>query len=172
MTVDQDLTPLMVAARDEEYETVKELLRENADVAARDQEGWTAATYAALNHDATIIKALIAEGADLNSKDNQGMTPLMHVASDGQASVAEFLGRLGDPHKGDYRLARWPDPASLPGSISIAFYSRHQRWRAGRLLGEYPHGVPPVIVSLSLLAFKSTSLDKLLPRLSHLDRRA
>jgi|SRR5262245_23204350 len=95
MTVDQDLTALMVAARDQEYETVKDLLRGKPDLEAKDAEGWTAVTYAALNQDATIINALIAEGADLNSRDNEGMTPLMQIASCGKATVAQVLLSAG-----------------------------------------------------------------------------
>jgi len=95
LTVDQDLTPLMVAARDQEVEVVKELLRGNPSLAASDQEGWTALTYAALNQDTAIIEALIAEGADLNARDKLGMTPLMHTASSGRNSVAQLLINAG-----------------------------------------------------------------------------
>ena len=95
MTVDQDLTALMVPVRDQEFETVKELLRGKPDLAAKDAEGWTAVTYAALNRDVTIINALIAEGADLNSRDNEGMTPLMHAASYGKTSMAQVLLNAG-----------------------------------------------------------------------------
>jgi TonB family protein len=93
--VDQDLTPLMVAVRDQEVEVVMELLRSNPNLAARDQEGWAALTYAALNQDTTIIKALIDQGADLDSKDNLGMTPLMHTATSGKNAVAQLLVNAG-----------------------------------------------------------------------------
>ena len=95
LTVDQDLTPLMVAVRDQEFEVVKELLRGNPGLAASDQEGWTALTYAALNQDTIIIKALIDEGADLNARDNLGMTPLMHTARSGNNSIAQVLISAG-----------------------------------------------------------------------------
>jgi TonB family protein len=95
MTVDQDLTALMVAVSDQEFETLKELLRGKPDLAAKDTEEWTAVTYAALNRDVTIINALIAEGADLNSRDNEGMTPLMQTAIYGKASVAQVLLNAG-----------------------------------------------------------------------------
>src|SRR5262245_35129435 len=95
MNVDQDLTPLMVAVRDQEFETVSELLRGKPDLGARDSEGWTAVSYAALNRDTTIISALIDAGADINTQDNEGMTPLMRAASYGKTKVAEVLLSAG-----------------------------------------------------------------------------
>jgi TonB family protein len=91
LPVDQDLTPLMVAVRDQEIRVVEDLLTKNPMLAAHDEEGWTALTYAALNQDTSIIKALIAEGADLNARDNLGMTPLIHTASAGNNAVAQVL---------------------------------------------------------------------------------
>jgi len=95
LPVDEDLTPLMVAVRDQELEIVKDLLRKNPNLAAKDDEGWTALTYAALNQDTTIIMALIDEGADLNARDNLGMAPLMHTASSGKNTVAQVLLAAG-----------------------------------------------------------------------------
>jgi TonB family protein len=91
LTVDEDLTPLMQAVRDQEGDTVKELLGRSPDLNAKDQEGWTALTYAALNEDSSILKALIDEGADVNLRDNHGMTPLIHAAVYGHVSIAKLL---------------------------------------------------------------------------------
>lgn len=91
LKVDQGLTPLMLAARDQERDKLTDLLKHQPDLASRDEEGWTALTYAAMNGNSTIVKALIGKGADLNSTDNQGMTPLMHAASLGQTSAARLL---------------------------------------------------------------------------------
>jgi TonB family protein len=85
----------MVAVRDQELEVVEDLLRLNPNLRTRDDEGWTALTYAALNQETTIIQALIDEGADLNARDNLGMTPLMHTASSGKNSVAQVLLSAG-----------------------------------------------------------------------------
>jgi TonB family protein len=95
IAVDQDLTPLMRAARDQERDSIKQLLKGNPDLNAKDQDGWTASTYAALNGNATILKALIQKGADVNSRDNHGMSPLMNAASYGNAPAAKILVEKG-----------------------------------------------------------------------------
>jgi len=91
LKVDQGLTPLMLAARDQERGKVTDLLKHQPDLASKDEEGWTALAYAAMNGNSTIVKALIGKGSDLNSTDNQGMTPLMHAALFGQTSAAKLL---------------------------------------------------------------------------------
>src|SRR5262249_10875456 len=81
VTVDQDLTPLMLAARDQESGEVKQLLKQNPDLNFKDNEGWTALAYAALNGNSSIAKALIQKGADVNLPDTHGTTPLMHAVN-------------------------------------------------------------------------------------------
>src|SRR5262245_51876150 len=85
------LTPVVVVAPCKARYMVTRLLGGKPDLAARDQEGWTALTYASANGNSTIVKTLISRGADVNSKDNHGATPLMQAATYGYVAVAKHL---------------------------------------------------------------------------------
>ena len=63
------------AARKGNVEIVKMLLKEGADVNARDKYGRTALYVAAWRGHVEIVKMLLKEGADVNAADNDGNTP-------------------------------------------------------------------------------------------------
>jgi hypothetical protein len=66
-----------------------------ADVNAKDQNGQTALTYAAVQGDADSVKALVAAGADLNAQDNSGQTALMNAAMGGHLDCVKALIAAG-----------------------------------------------------------------------------
>ena len=70
---------LLIAAEDKDWEKVRKLIAEGADVNAEDVPwGETVLMYAArYNENPKVIKELIAAGADVNAKDNDGCTALM-----------------------------------------------------------------------------------------------
>lgn len=88
---EQGITPLMRAVRDGEREGLKELLKNAADIDAKDPEGWTALIYAVVRQDEDAIKPLINSRADVNVKDNEGNTALMHAAMRAKASIIKRL---------------------------------------------------------------------------------
>ncbi len=81
------LTPLMHASADGDLESVKFLLRKQADVSVNNNNGVTALTIASTPE---IAKALIAAGARFVTASN-GNTPLHYAAMYRGADMAEYL---------------------------------------------------------------------------------
>ena len=73
------VTPLMQACHEGSEETAALLLKYNADVEARDNDGRTAIFYAVTRHVSPsddFVKMLYKAGADLDAVNNNGHTPL------------------------------------------------------------------------------------------------
>lgn len=66
-----------------------------ADLELRDEDGWTALTWAAWTGMPTVVDLLIKNGADVNVKDNQDQTPLMIAAQRGNDEVVKLLVDAG-----------------------------------------------------------------------------
>jgi len=75
---------LIEAARVGDTVKVKQLLKQGADVNAKDKDGWTALIEAAAKGHTDTVKALIDAGADVNAKDKYGETALMNAATGGR----------------------------------------------------------------------------------------
>ncbi len=75
----QTYTPLMVAAREGNFEIAKWLVENGANVNARARDGHTALMMAAYNRYPDIVKLLIQNGADVNAVSNQGHTALSEI---------------------------------------------------------------------------------------------
>lgn len=73
---------LFQAVRAGERATVLSLLKDGADVQARDADGNTPLMSAALNADATLLEVLLKAGADVNATNKAGATALMRAATD------------------------------------------------------------------------------------------
>jgi ankyrin repeat protein len=75
--------PIHDAAKEGNLETIKKLVKDGADVKAKDYKGITplyyAANYNSEHEKIDIVKFLINNGANVNAKNNEGMTPL-HIA--------------------------------------------------------------------------------------------
>jgi ankyrin repeat protein len=72
------LTPLMVAIKEGHLEATTALINRNADLRARDSNGWTPLHHAAWpwwEENAKIAETLIDSGADTNAKTMDGRTP-------------------------------------------------------------------------------------------------
>jgi ankyrin repeat protein/mono/diheme cytochrome c family protein len=61
---------------------VRSLLKDGADVQARDADGDTPLMSAALNADAALLEVLLKAGADVNATNKAGATALMRAATD------------------------------------------------------------------------------------------
>jgi hypothetical protein len=74
------LTPLMLAARYGNIETLAVLLQAGAQVETRGPEGETALVHAVASGDRLRVEALLDAGADARLADDLGRTPLMLAA--------------------------------------------------------------------------------------------
>lgn len=105
-TVDaQGSTLLMLAAREGNADTVKELLKHRPKVSLRNVAGDSALMMAVLKGEGRIVDMLLDAGAELN---HDGWTPLMYAAFEGRAELVDRL------------LARGADPAALAPNKSNA----------------------------------------------------
>jgi ankyrin repeat protein len=74
---------------------IRKLLKDGADVNARDSNGVTALIIAARWGRDDICSLLISKGADVNAKTDHGMTPLMAAAYYGHTQTCAFLLEKG-----------------------------------------------------------------------------
>ena len=89
----REMTPLMIAATDNNVEIVKLLTEAGADINKKNPEnGKTALMYAASNGHSDVVKVLSAfKTILLNAKDKEGKTALMHSVINGRKEVAQLL---------------------------------------------------------------------------------
>jgi len=93
--VGDDVTPLMDAAHEGDFEKVLALIQEGHDLNSKDDFGWTALRYAARNDHEEVVSMLILNGADMNLASKSGRTPLMSAASNGHEKICEMLVDAG-----------------------------------------------------------------------------
>ncbi len=86
------LTPVMLAVKEGELDTVVAFLDKGADVDRRTASGRTALWLAAERGSAPVVEVLLARGAKATNADNDGWTPLMAART---PEVAEVLLRHG-----------------------------------------------------------------------------
>ena len=84
-------TPLHYAINFDNYENVKLLLDNGADVNAKDNEGKTPLYWAVEMGKYEIVKLLLEHGADVDIKDNDGHTPLHFAIDNYKCEIANFL---------------------------------------------------------------------------------
>ena len=98
------VTPLIDAVRIGQRDVVDALLRDGADVDARNSLGTTALQMAvgSFDTDTAIVRRLLDAGANPNVVDNTGATPLLRAAiAKDTATVRVLLARGADPCRPD-----------------------------------------------------------------------
>ena len=103
-----DITPIAVAARTGDVDTILALARAGHDVNQRDPglNHWTPLLHAVHKNQRRAVDTLIAAGADVNAGTQAGFTPLMAAVGNGQAPIVRQLLAAGaDLGRGDELLA-------------------------------------------------------------------
>jgi ankyrin repeat protein len=91
--------PIADALQRRNKQAVLSLLKENADVNARQGDGATALHWAAYLEDAETTALLIRAGAHVSTPNKYGVTPLVLASENGNAAVIEQLLKAGaDPN--------------------------------------------------------------------------
>jgi ankyrin repeat protein len=95
-------TPLLIGCvGNNQYEIVKMLLDNGANISAKNNEKETALMRAALFGDTATISLLINKGIDINARTGDGHTALVHAIENSNRQVALQLLELGaDPDLG------------------------------------------------------------------------
>lgn len=90
-------TPLMQACLDGVVAAVSALLATatGADLEARDSDGDTALTYAAMQSNTEIVRLLLDAGANMENRGMLDMTPLMRALDSGEMEAARLLAERG-----------------------------------------------------------------------------
>jgi ankyrin repeat protein len=86
---------LIVAVRQQDHQAVRQLLRERADVNARQPDGSTALHWAVYRDDLELVALLVSGNADVDAANDVGVTPLLMAASAGQGAIVETLVAAG-----------------------------------------------------------------------------
>jgi ankyrin repeat protein len=125
-------TSLMLAAGDEDFEDVRQLIESGNNINVKNVHGQTALDWAAnfaqndMENAIRIIDLLLNHRADINAQDNQGITALMHAASRGNLVLLRHLLQRG----ADPNLRR--DDGSPEGATVITFLESAPSLRRGR----------------------------------------
>lgn len=114
------LSSLMRASLIGDINAVKSLLKEGADVNAKDSDGRTALMDATFAGHADVVTALLEKGADPDAKDKDGWTALMEAASKGHTELVKILLAAGADASAE-SLDRWTALAvAAKGHFQIA----------------------------------------------------
>ncbi len=132
--------PLVIAARDNDSATVRELLAAHpaADVNQRTADGTSALHWAVYHGDTALVGKLLAAGADANVHNDYGSTPLSEAAVRGEVQLLRALLAAGatveaanaDGQTALMILARTDNVAAAALLISHgANVNAHENWR-------------------------------------------
>lgn len=108
-------TPLHLAAGGGDIQRVQLLVRDGADVNARDAAGQTPLHYAASNGHGQTTQTLMGLGADPSAKDHAGHAPRYYAERNGHSGTAEYLP--GGATTALHEAASAGDPASVEAFV-------------------------------------------------------
>ena len=117
--------PLVVAARQGDFEAVRALLAKRVNINEQARDGATAILWAVHQSDIKMVRALIAAGANLNTPNRYGVTPLLEAGRAGDTPMIAELVKGG----ADVKESLHPD-----GETPLMAVSRAGRLDAVELL--------------------------------------
>lgn len=91
----QNQRPLHWSCLNGDPEVVKFLIRNGAEVNAKDAQGMTPLHWAAWQGQIEAAKILVSFGAELNTKNISGHTPLDRAIFDNHSEMVEYLRSIG-----------------------------------------------------------------------------
>ncbi|MFW5693983.1 MAG: ankyrin repeat domain-containing protein [Alkalispirochaeta sp.] len=89
-----EITPLRYAITNEDYEMVRYLVRNGADVNQANRAGWTPIMTAARTGNREILGFLLDEGADLHARTEDGTTPVRVASNHGWTDIVVWMTML------------------------------------------------------------------------------
>jgi ankyrin repeat protein len=89
-----EITPLRYAISNEDYEMVRYLVRNGADVNKANTAGWTPIMTAARVGNREIIELLLEEGAELEVRTEDGTTPIRIASNNGWTDIVVWMTML------------------------------------------------------------------------------
>ncbi|KAJ3456914.1 hypothetical protein MRS44_014055 [Fusarium solani] len=90
-----EVRTLHEAAKDRIVDVVNQLLKNGADIASRDDDGWAPINLAAGKGHEAVTLLLVEKGANIEAKNKNGNTPLSCAAINGHEAVARLLVEKG-----------------------------------------------------------------------------
>ncbi len=89
---------LLQAAEDGEVATVKELVKQGANMNAQDSQGRTSVMIATYKNDPATVETLLEAGADVNIQDNMKNNPFLYAGAEGYLEILRLtIGAGADP---------------------------------------------------------------------------
>jgi len=89
-----EVTALRYAISNEDYEMVRYLVQNGADVNMANDAGWTPIMTAARTGNREIIGYLLDEGADLSARTDDGTTPVRVASNNGWTDIVVWMTML------------------------------------------------------------------------------
>jgi ankyrin repeat protein len=99
-------SPLHWAAYDGQIAIARLLIKNGADVSARDEYDATPLHFAAELGQAEVAQLLIENGADINAIDREQKTPMEWAAENGHVDVAKLLSNAVNAQSGHVNQVR------------------------------------------------------------------
>ena len=168
----ENLTPLQLAALQDDAGAVTSLLAEGADPNVVDAYGWTSLHFAVPLSGSGVVSALLEAGADPNLRTVDGVTALHLAARQGtSAVVSDLLGASADPNAAAgeeeaagtslHFAARWNDDSSVVPALMDGGADAAARDENGRRPVDFARGNDAMIGSAAyprLLVTRPTAL--------------
>ena len=74
---------------------VQSLIKQGANVNAKDENGWSALMFASTQGDLELVKFLVENGADINVRNKNGFTAITEATRNKYLEVVQYLKSKG-----------------------------------------------------------------------------